>query len=199
MQKYNIVFLLCGLLIVFFISCEKDIDSLSQTVDFDMVWKDSTYPALISFINHSDASENYFWEFGDGSVSYDFSPVHYYESKGNYKVTLISLNNNLESQKEKVLLLPEIFIFVLSNKSPFNLYDVTFYNANDSFPVIKHCGNLECHTSTLPLYTLADKIYVCFKNPEGICFRSAFPFSLSGDEENKFIIDRYTLVIVNNQ
>lgn len=55
---------------------------------------DFTYTNLggysVSFTNGSINSENYYWDFGDGSFSTDFSPVHNFSSGGNYSVKLIS-------------------------------------------------------------------------------------------------------------
>lgn len=44
----------------------------------------------VSFTNGSVNSENYHWDFGDGSFSTDFSPVHNFGMGGNYSVKLIS-------------------------------------------------------------------------------------------------------------
>ena len=55
---------------------------------------DFTYSNLggysVSFTNGSINSGNYYWDFGDGSFSTDFSPVHNFSIGGNYSVKLIS-------------------------------------------------------------------------------------------------------------
>ncbi len=42
----------------------------------------------IQLRNLSSLAETYFWEFGDGNVSYEFEPRHYYEKVGEYDITL---------------------------------------------------------------------------------------------------------------
>ena len=46
-------------------------------------------PSPISFLNESSASNDYYWDFGDGNVSYEHSPTHVYTEAGLYDVTLI--------------------------------------------------------------------------------------------------------------
>ena len=46
-----------------------------------------------SFINLSSFANSYLWKFGDGEQSTLFEPVHEYEKKGNYTVTLYAFNN----------------------------------------------------------------------------------------------------------
>ncbi len=46
----------------------------------------------VEFYNFSEYSNNWKWDFGDGSVSSDEHPEHYYQNAGVYNVTLISNN-----------------------------------------------------------------------------------------------------------
>ena len=48
----------------------------------------------VIFDNISSNYENFFWDFGDGSSSTDYSPVHIYLSGGSYDVTLVASTNN---------------------------------------------------------------------------------------------------------
>ncbi|MDD3876944.1 MAG: glycosyl hydrolase family 18 protein [Bacteroidales bacterium] len=50
--------------------------------------------AFITFNNNSTFGSNYFWDFGDGGTSVDFSPWHQYISQGIYSVSLVSSNNH---------------------------------------------------------------------------------------------------------
>lgn len=63
----------------------------SRTVDF---YADATSrcapPFTVNFKNISDAYENYYWDFGDGSTSKDLQPQHTYTSFGKYNVKLIA-------------------------------------------------------------------------------------------------------------
>lgn len=45
------------------------------------------------FTNNSDGYKaNYFWDFGDGTTSIDFSPVHTYSTEGVYKVKMLMVD-----------------------------------------------------------------------------------------------------------
>ena len=50
-------------------------------------------PLTVSFVNTSTGAVSYIWEFGDGAVSTDISPVHQYSTQGNFTVTLIAVNS----------------------------------------------------------------------------------------------------------
>jgi len=68
--------------------------------DADFYWTPE-YPITYENITFHDNStthegkhiEYYVWEFGDGDVSYDANPVHYYENNGTYTVSLIVYDN----------------------------------------------------------------------------------------------------------
>lgn len=49
---------------------------------------EKTAPTRISFENMSEKADSFYWDFGDGTISTDSSPVHRYRSSGNYLVTL---------------------------------------------------------------------------------------------------------------
>lgn len=82
--------------------CQTIIQAPSQlTIDF------STFPdtdinnpdtlfvcqgQTIGFNNESDNADAYFWDFGDGNTSYDYSPNHAYAEAGTYTVSLTALN-----------------------------------------------------------------------------------------------------------
>lgn len=53
----------------------------------------SCYPYDVNFINNSINGVNYFWDFGDGTVSTSVSPAHTYTAAGVYTVQLISNND----------------------------------------------------------------------------------------------------------
>jgi PKD repeat protein len=61
---------------------------------FEMVSKDVYIPEQEAiFINTSQYSETYRWEFGDGNVSVEKDPYHTYEEEGQYQVTLIAISD----------------------------------------------------------------------------------------------------------
>lgn len=59
-----------------------------RTVDF---WGNPRFgyaPLPVQFYNESFGASSYYWEFGDGNVSTEFSPRHTYQEAGVYPVTL---------------------------------------------------------------------------------------------------------------
>ena len=66
--------------------------------DFDSINMDLIFNDLSLFINE-DEIVFWEWDFGDGNVSYDSSPIHVYDDYGEYEVTLIVRNEyGLSSQ-----------------------------------------------------------------------------------------------------
>ena len=51
-------------------------------------------PMTVLFSNQSYNADSYFWDFGDGSTSTDFNPIHTYLADGNYTVKLIASSIN---------------------------------------------------------------------------------------------------------
>ncbi|MFT4660826.1 MAG: gliding motility-associated-like protein [Patiriisocius sp.] len=50
--------------------------------------------ATVEFENNSENGINFFWDFGDGSTSTEFEPIHTYDEGGSYEVTLVVSSNN---------------------------------------------------------------------------------------------------------
>jgi len=53
----------------------------------------TTNNATLYFYNSSSNTTSYRWSFGDGETSIEIEPVHTYQEKGNYDITLITNNN----------------------------------------------------------------------------------------------------------
>ena len=62
--------------------CEPPVASATVYPD------DGLAPLEVYFENYSTNGENCYWDFGDGATSVDWSPVHTYESPGEYEVYL---------------------------------------------------------------------------------------------------------------
>ena len=48
----------------------------------------------VNFTNLAPDAINYFWDFGDGSISNDDNPIHIYDSAGLFTVTLVANDSN---------------------------------------------------------------------------------------------------------
>lgn len=87
------------LILIFFGACARPIANFSYQ-DTDQV-----APAQIQFDNNSEKAERFEWDFGDGSQSQEESPVHEYNSSGNYKVILRAYKGKKFDTLEKSLVI----------------------------------------------------------------------------------------------
>lgn len=77
------------IIVVFlFASCAKPIANFNIRSDIKQVLHN------IYFQNQSIKANEYLWDFGDGTTSKEFDPLHEYKLSGNYKVTLKAINGN---------------------------------------------------------------------------------------------------------
>ena len=67
---------------------------ISLNIFGDTLFLDSNRTASISFLNNSFGANNYIWDFGDLSISNEFSPNHIYDSAGTYNITLTASNDS---------------------------------------------------------------------------------------------------------
>lgn len=76
----------------------------------------------ISFDNNTTGAATYEWDFGDGSISSDFEPVHTYDQAGFFLVTLnaYSANGCFDSYSETVEVISEFYFYVPNAFSPNN-------------------------------------------------------------------------------
>ena len=56
--------------------------------DFDANQYEACSPLVVYFENNSEYGHTYLWDFGDGTFSDEFEPVHTYEESGYYNVSL---------------------------------------------------------------------------------------------------------------
>ena len=66
-----------------------------------------SHPFYVKFSNASMNATSYEWNFGDGKTSTESSPVHQYESKGVYKVSLIAKGNGKSNTYTETIKLEE--------------------------------------------------------------------------------------------
>ena len=90
--------ILLTLLTITLFSCTEDDNSEPQNTTspvacFTPNEQEFNINEEITFINCSQNTTSYEWNFGDGIKSFDESPSHTYSNTGNYSVQLISTNN----------------------------------------------------------------------------------------------------------
>jgi hypothetical protein len=78
----RLIYLFSALALIF-TSCEK-----TPMASFSIDTNDAVVGQAISFINTSHNGDDYEWDFGDGYMSNDRSPVHTYTSTGSFNVVL---------------------------------------------------------------------------------------------------------------
>ena len=87
------------LLVVCLAACARPI------ADFAVQGEDRIAPSEIEFINNSKEAEQYEWDFGDGTISDETSPIHRYSSSGNYTIVLRAKKGNKYREKKQQLVI----------------------------------------------------------------------------------------------
>ena len=65
--------------------------------------------ATVNFTSLCSAdADEFFWDFGDGSVSTEKDPKHTYLANGNYTVSLFANNNCGQQSKSKTVLMSTV-------------------------------------------------------------------------------------------
>jgi PKD repeat protein len=192
-------FILFTLALIGLASCEKDAIYLDPILKFEIQLMDSIAPANVSFLNNSANLEYFEWDFGDGTTSHEFSPDHFFGEVGEYTITLRAWNDQEEFSSQKTIYLSKVYVYLITNNSTFKLYNLIAYSIDSS----KYCpsinfGMLDSNRSSDISQSQIENLYVSFENDEGIKFKTAFPFQLTGDGLNELVIDRYTLVVMCN-
>lgn len=195
----HIHFYTFGLIIIILIgfsSCEKDNGFIEPILDFEIQLTDSIAPANVIFLNKSVNLKHFEWDFGEGALSHDESPEHFFDVDGEYTVTLRAWNDEKMIFIQKTFSLLKEYRFIILNKSSFILHNLSAYteDANKNKAVIP-IGTLNNSDSSERCYSSCNSIYIYFENNEGVKFKSAFPFYLEENIINQLIVDNHTLII----
>jgi gliding motility-associated-like protein len=86
-------------------------------------YTDAAYgPVNIQFNNSSTGANTFLWDFGDGTSSTEKNPVHTYNKKGNFTITLTATNTNSCStsinKSDIVIIENNNFVFIPNTFSP---------------------------------------------------------------------------------
>jgi PKD repeat protein len=99
----------------------------------------TTLDPEIEFTNASAFATSYFWDFGDGTTSYDPDPVHVYEGFGTFPVKLTASNGTecIDEARASIVVNPDLGIYVPSAFTPGTLGPGSNDGLNDAFkPII---------------------------------------------------------------
>ncbi|MCX7954704.1 MAG: gliding motility-associated C-terminal domain-containing protein, partial [Bacteroidales bacterium] len=98
-------------------------------------------PVVIT--NNSSGAVSYIWDFGDGTQSYEFSPIHYYKDFNIYTITLIAINaHQCTDTAYKVIRVTGDLYFPNAftpnpNEESNGMYDLNDFNNHIFFPIAK--------------------------------------------------------------
>jgi len=73
--------------------------ALPPIPDFGANVTNGPYPLTVQFMDNSSYTESVEWDLGDGSTSSEINPVHTYEDRGLYTVTLVASGNGTTVNK----------------------------------------------------------------------------------------------------
>lgn len=116
----------------------KEIEVKSPQVSFTTESQEYVYTSPILFQNTSDAATDFYWEFGNGAVSTEISPVYVYPVSGTYTVTLTGINTigcTGSYSSEISIVVPDTAAILLSDFS-----DITCHGLNNGFIDISVIG-----------------------------------------------------------
>lgn len=82
----------------------------------------------VMFINQSEKSNSFLWDFGDGNQSTEHSPIHVYDSAGLYTVTLIASNACGADTIQQSVEIISTSVTHLPKHSPWTIYPTPFDN-----------------------------------------------------------------------
>jgi PKD repeat protein len=111
MKKINLLLLL---VLAFTFGCSKDEDPdpqqpITPVVDFSYTFSGNFPPVDVHFANQTINGHTWLWEFGDGSVSTQHSPVHNYTVSGMYTVKLTATSTDtIVKSISKLITIPEL-------------------------------------------------------------------------------------------
>ncbi len=88
----------------------------------------------VEFKNLSQSAEAFYWDFGDGYVSYEENPVHMYEAGGTYEVILTAYSKDKKKSHQYIQAIVvdystdlEVTILLKSNSEPVEACEVDIY------------------------------------------------------------------------
>ncbi len=97
-NKYKLKTLFASLLAVLFFAACNEVEDYSIVLDSPVAdfavsdTSDTGLNGLLTFTNKSLNGVQYFWDFGDGTVSEEVEPMHSYTEVGTYTISMIAQN-----------------------------------------------------------------------------------------------------------
>jgi len=93
-------------LAAFSAGCKKSSDTEVKTYDFSYSGNSFAYSKL-AFKSTASGSNSFSWDFGDGTIATDSTPIHIYITNGSFTVTLV-INNDTHHPISKKLVINSV-------------------------------------------------------------------------------------------
>jgi PKD repeat protein len=152
-------------------------------------------PLWVDFVNESDSADYYYWDFGDGIITEEFSPYHIFEDSGSFDVRLISYSavgcsDTSYSNVKVVIPVMDIILYNLRTEIVNNYLKTSVYVINNGtlpaydLELILNLGNGKIYRETIALlessavldYTFNVEAYIAdANNPEVLCVEAIVP------------------------
>ncbi len=99
MKKLNLLLFFIPLLSFILSSCDKEEQVPTPVANFTASKASALVNEEIQFKNSSENATDYLWDFGDGNISMEKNPIHWYTNAGTYKVTLTATSSGKLNSK----------------------------------------------------------------------------------------------------
>ncbi|MEN8156943.1 MAG: PKD domain-containing protein [Bacteroidota bacterium] len=136
--------------------------------NFDYSYTDNSAPAEITFNNMSEEADSYRWEFGDGNISTDESPVHTFDQAGTYSVNLMAKGRGGEDNMIKQVTIVQPTTYIVRNLSSITLDEVMsyYYNGTEIEAYYLH-GTMQPNATSTEVITEHSPLDLYFELADG--------------------------------
>ena len=136
-------------------------------VDFNIIEKEMCLPAMPTFVNLSSGGNTYEWQFGNGDISSDYTPIYRYKTAGTYDITLkvtsaeMCVNTLVKPAFFKAVLPPAAAFIVNPNMPDYLNPYATFSNQSSNFDAFEwdFGDNSKDIINSSPTHTYGDTGY----------------------------------------
>jgi|WetSurMetagenome_2_1015567.scaffolds.fasta_scaffold03495_8 PKD repeat protein len=171
------------------ISCKKE-----TVADFEISGTTNVGEKL-RFINHSENSDTYHWDFGDGVTSQIEMPTHTYVKPGDYSIILTVTGGKGSSTAEKNIKIGgSTFSFMNLSSVELPLF-ITFSLVGSEIVDYQPNGALLVGKETVPIITTRSRVLFAIDMNDSWLF--SHPYYITGGQHNSFTIYDTTKVYVS--
>lgn len=163
--------------------------------NFEYSYADHLAPASITFTNTSVDADKYQWNFGDGNLSGDENPVHFFNEYVGPSVSLMATGRGGDNTISKTL---DITSYFIRNSFSSALYDVMpFFWDEDKGEILDdfNLGYLNSGYDTQDVITVHTTIHVSFDLSDGTTYLTDPAYNLIEHKNSYININDETTVV----